>query len=174
MLKTLKGTVFFLSQTAIIALAPGTFAAEFILEEATVSSIRSAIASGETTCTQITQGYLDRIAAYDQNNPALNALITTNPNALNVAAELDAQFSQSGLEGPLSCVPVILKDNFDTSDLPTTAGALALEGFILPEDAFQVEQLRDAGALILAKANLSEFAFAFSTESSLGGLTLNP
>ena len=169
MLKTLKGFIVFLSQTVVIVLAPGTLAAEFSLEEATVSSIRSAIASGETTCTQLTQGYLDRIAAYDQNGPALNALITTNPNALDVAAELDAQFAQSGFEVPLSCVPVILKDNYDTADLPTTAGALALEGFIPPEDAFQVEQLREAGALILAKANLSKFAFAFSTESSLGG-----
>ena len=174
MKKTIKGTVFFLSQTVVFALAPSTLAAEFTVEEATVSSIRSALASGETSCTQLTQQYLNRISAYDQSGPALNAIITTNPNALDVAADLDAQFAQSGLESPLSCVPVILKDNYDTADLPTTAGALALEGFIPPEDAFQVEQLREAGALILAKANLSEFAFAFSTESSLGGLTLNP
>ncbi len=94
--------------------------------------------------------------------------------ALAIAAELDAQYVQSGPVGSLHCVPVILKDNFDTVDMPTTAGALALEGFFTGSDAFQVAKLREAGALILAKSNLSEFAFSFTSVSSLGGTTVTP
>lgn len=149
-------------------------AAGFNFTEATVDSIQSGLRSGATTCTDITQQYLNRIDAYDDQGPALNAIIATNPNALSIAAGLDAAYAASGPVGSLHCVPVILKDNYDTFDMPTTAGALALAGFQTGEDAFQVAGLRADGALILAKANLSEFAFAFSTTSSLGGTTVNP
>ncbi len=175
MLNLVKQTTAVVAFQAIaIAVVPQTaLAFTFRLEEATVGSIQSALGSGRVTCTDITQLYLNRIAAYDDQGPALNAIITTNPNALAIAADLDTKYAQSGLTGPLHCVPVIAKDNFDTFDMPTTAGALVLEGFIPPTDAFQVQQLREAGALILAKSNLSEFAFSFTTESSLGGTTLN-
>ncbi len=151
-----------------------SLAAGFNFTEATIDSIQSGLSSGATTCTDITQQYLNRIDAYDDQGPALNAIVATNPNALSIAAGLDAAYAVSGPVGSLHCVPVILKDNYDTFDLPTTAGALALEGFQTGEDAFQVAGLRAEGALILAKANLSEFAFAFTTTSSLGGTTVNP
>ena len=161
-----------------VATAFGTvevaIAAGFNFSEATVDSIQSGLSSGATTCSGITQQYLNRIDAYDDKGPSLNAIIATNPNALSIAADLDATYAASGPVGALHCVPVILKDNYDTFDIPTTAGALALEGFQTDTDAFQVEGLRKAGALILAKANLSEFAFSFTTTSSLGGTTVNP
>lgn len=149
-------------------------AAGFDFTEATVDSIQSGLSSGATSCSKITRQYLRRINAYDDRGPALNAIISTNPNALSIAADLDAAYAASGPVGSLHCVPVILKDNYDTFDLPTTAGALALKGFQTDEDAFQVAGLREAGAVILGKANLSEFAFSFTTISSLGGTTVNP
>ncbi|MFE4106125.1 amidase family protein [Almyronema epifaneia] len=159
---------------ALLCLADAALAASFNLQEATVDSIQAGLSSGAVTCTEITQLYLNRIDAYDDQGPALNAIITTNPNALSLAAELDAAYAAAGPVGDLHCVPVVLKDNYDTVDMPTTAGALALEGFFTGEDAFQVARLRQAGALILAKANLSEFAFSFTSTSSLGGTTVNP
>ncbi|PZO54774.1 MAG: amidase [Phormidesmis priestleyi] len=149
-------------------------AISFNLREATVDSIQAGLSSGATTCTDITQKYLNRIQAYDDQGPSLNAIIATNPNALKIAAELDAAYAVSGPVGSLHCVPVVLKDNYDTFDMPTTAGALALKDFQTGEDAFQVAGLREEGALILAKANLSEFAFSFTSTSSLGGTTVNP
>ncbi len=163
------------TQTILLSLVPASaLATTFRLEEATIGDIQSAFSSGILTCSQLTQLYLDRIAAYDKQGSAINSIIATNPNALAIAAELDAKFAESGSTGSLHCIPVIAKDNYNTFDMPTTAGALALEGFIPDEDAFMVNQLRDAGALILAKSNLSEFAFTFTSNSSLGGLTLNP
>ncbi|MGP1385293.1 MAG: amidase family protein [Thainema sp.] len=163
-----------LSATVLFCAVDAAKAAKFDLSEATVESIQQGLSSGAVTCTDITQLYLNRIEAYDDQGPSLNAIIATNPNALGIAAELDAAYAASGPVGSLHCVPVILKDNYDTVDMPTTAGALALEGFLTGEDAFQVAGLREAGALILAKANLSEFAFSFTSTSSLGGTTVNP
>ncbi|HEY9909793.1 MAG TPA: amidase family protein [Thermosynechococcaceae cyanobacterium] len=170
---TKRTAIALVSQTAFVALTPSiTFA--FSLTEATVSSVQQAFSAGEITCTGLTQLYLNRIQAYDKQGPAINSLIAVNPNALSIATQLDAQYAQSGPTGSLHCVPVILKDNFDTVDLPTTAGALALKDFYPGSDAFQVQKLREAGALILAKSNLSEFAFNLTSVSSLGGTTLNP
>jgi amidase len=153
MLQSLKRvTIALVSQTAIVVFTPG-IATAFTLTEATVSSVQAAFQAGDITCTGLTQLYLNRIAAYDQQGPALNSIIAINPNALAIAAQLDAQYAASGPTGSLHCVPVILKDNFDTVDMPTTAGALALEGFFTGSDAFQVQKLREAGALILAKSN---------------------
>lgn len=149
-------------------------AAGFDFTEATVDSIQSGLSSGATSCSKITRQYLRRINAYDDRGPTLNAIIATNPNALSIAADLDVAYAASGPVGSLHCVPVILKDNYDTFDIPTTAGALALKGFQPDKDAFQVAGLREAGAVILGKANLSEFAFSFTTTSSLGGTTVNP
>ena len=170
---TQRSNFLFAAQTIALIFVP-TIASAFTLSEATVGSIQAGLSSGEITCTSLTQLYLNRIAAYDKQGPAINALIGTNSNALTIAADLDARYAQSGAVGPLHCVPVILKDNFDAVDQPTTAGALALAGFFPGSDAFQVQKLRDAGALILGKANLSEFAFDFTSTSSLGGTTLNP
>lgn len=146
----------------------------FNLIEATVESITEAFEFGALTATELVELYTARIEAYDDIGPTLTAIISTNPNATAIAEELDQEFLAGDIRGPLHGIPIILKDNFDTFDVQTTAGALALEEFIPEEDAFQVEKLREAGAIILAKANLSEFAFAFTSESSLGGLTVNP
>ncbi|MFC5177758.1 amidase [Nocardioides taihuensis] len=118
--------------------------------------------------------YLARIAAYDDAGPALNALITVNPQARDEAAALDAERAESGPRGPLHGIPVVVKDNIDTSEMPTTGGTLALEHFRPAEDAFQVDQLREAGAIIIAKANLAELAQSWQTYSPVGGQTLNP
>ena len=166
-------TIALASPAAVVTLTPSISAA-FTLTEATVSSVQSAFSAGDITCTGLTQLYLNRIAAYDQQGTAINSIIAVNPNALTIANTLDAQYAQSGSTGSLHCIPVILKDNFDTVDMPTTAGALALKDFYPGSDAFQVQKLREAGALILAKSNLSEFAFNLTSISSLGGTTLNP
>jgi len=139
--------------------------------EATVAEIRFAIVTGQTTAQAITEAYLARIEAYDDE---LNAVLTRNPAAVDRAAELDDEFAESGVVGPLHGVPIILKDNYDTGDLPTTGGSVILEDSVPPDDAFSVDQLREAGGIILAKANMHEFAYGGTTVSSLGGQTLNP
>jgi Asp-tRNA(Asn)/Glu-tRNA(Gln) amidotransferase A subunit family amidase len=145
-------------------------------QEETIAGIRAALEARDLTCRQLVQMYLDRIEAYDKRGPALNAIIMVNPNALGAADALDARFAQSGLTGPLHCVPLIVKDNFNTADMPTTAGSLSLKGSVPPADAFQVRKLREAGALVLAKSNLAEFAWSpFETVGSvLPGYTRNP
>ncbi len=145
-------------------------------QEATIADIEAAIGSNELSCRQLVQMYLDRIEAYDKKGPALNAIILVNPNALATADELDARFARSGAVGPLHCVPMIVKDNYDTADMPTTAGSLSLKGSIPPRDAFMVRKLREAGAIVLAKSNLAEFARSpYETVSSvLPGHTRNP
>ena len=145
-------------------------------DEATVADIRAALAAHEITCRQLVQMYLDRIEAYDKKGPLLNAIVMVNPNALATADALDASFAQSGFSGPLHCVPLIVKDNFNTVDMPTSAGSLSLKGSIPPGDAFQVRKLREAGALLLAKSNMAEFAWSpFETVGSLlPGYTRNP
>jgi amidase len=145
-------------------------------DEATIADIHAAFAVRELTCRQLVQMYIERIEAYDKKGPALNAIIMINPNALAVADALDAKFARSELSGPLHCVPLIVKDNFNTADMPTTAGSLLLKGSIPANDAFQVRKLREAGALVLAKSNMAEFAWSpFETVSSvLPGYTRNP
>lgn len=151
-------------------------ATTFRVEEATIASIHAAMRSGTLTCRQLVQAYLDRIAAYDKQGPAINALVVVNPRALDVADSLDARFRASGLVGPLHCIPTIVKDNMQTVDLPTTAGSLAFAGWMAPKDAFQVRRMREAGAIVLAKSNMAEFAFSpYETVSSiLPGYTKNP
>lgn len=139
--------------------------------EATIQDVHSAIQSGDATAEEIVQVYLNRIDVYAE---VLAAIITINPNALDRAKELDKRFDESGLVGPLHGVPIILKDNHDTGDMPTTAGSLSLEDSIPPDDAFVVKQLREAGAIILAKSNMHEFAAGGTSISSLGGQVRNP
>jgi len=148
----------------------------FDVVEASISEIHAAMAAGELTARQLVQLYLDRIEAYDKQGPAINAIITVNPNALARAEELDRAFAESGFVGPLHGIPVIVKDNYDTHDMPTTAGSLSLEGSIPPDDANQVRRIRAAGAIVLAKSNMAEFAFTpYETVGSmLPGYTRNP
>jgi Asp-tRNA(Asn)/Glu-tRNA(Gln) amidotransferase A subunit family amidase len=149
--------------------------APFHLQEATIASIHAAFAAGQLTCAQLTRLYLDRIDAYNLRGPALRAIITLNPKAMEEAAEMDRQYkaNPSGT-GSLHCVPIVLKDNFNTFDMPTTAGNVAMRHSQPQQDAFTVARIRRAGALILAKANLSEFARGGMSLSSLGGQVLNP
>jgi len=149
--------------------------APFHLQEATIGGIHAAFAAGRLTCAQLTRLYLDRIDAYNLRAPALRAIITVNPKSMETAAEMDQQYkaNPSGA-GSLHCVPIVLKDNFNTFDLPTTAGNVAMRHSQPPQDAFTVARIRKAGALILAKANMSEFARGGMSLSSLGGQVLNP
>src|SRR5262245_30118816 len=145
-------------------------------QEATIADIHAALKARDLTCRELVQSYIDRIEAFDRKGPALNAIVMVNPTALTTAEALDARFAQSGFAGPLHCVPVIVKDNYDTADMPTSAGSLSLKGSIAPRDAFQVRKLREAGALVLAKSNMAEFAWSpFETVGSLvPGYTRNP
>ena len=162
--------------TALIACAQPISAPSFKVEEATIGDIHAAMRARRLTCQDLVRTYLDRIAAYDKHGPAINSLISINPNSLIRARQLDSDFERRGLTGPLHCVPVIVKDNFNTYDLPTSAGSLALADSIPPEDAFQVRKIREAGAIILAKANMSEFAISGveTVSSRLPGYTKNP
>jgi amidase len=151
-------------------------AATLTLESATIADLQAAMSAGALTSEKLVQLSLARIAAYDDVGPALNALILVNPKALAEASVLDAERKAGKSRGPMHGIPVILKDNHDTADMVTTGGSVFLEGSIPPDDAFIVKKLRAAGAVILAKANLSEFASSAKTNgfSSLGGQTLNP
>jgi Asp-tRNA(Asn)/Glu-tRNA(Gln) amidotransferase A subunit family amidase len=148
----------------------------FPVEETSIATIHAAMKAGDLTCHDLVQQYLDRIAAYDKRGPALNSIITINPKALARADELDVEFARRGPVGPLHCIPVIVKDNFNTAGLETTAGSLALAGSVPPTDAFQVRKIREAGAIVLAKSNLSEFASSGveTVSSRLPGYTKNP
>ena len=131
---------------------------------------------GRLTARALVEHYLARIEACDKQGPALNAIITINPRALDRADELDAAFRQSGLTGPLHGIPVLVKDNYDTADLPTTAGSLSLIDSRPPDDAFQVRKIREAGAIVIAKTNMAEFAFSpyETVGSALPGYSRNP
>ena len=147
------------------------------LMELTIAETHQAMLAGTLTARQLVQAYLDRIHAYDKRGPALNAIIMVNPAALSRADELDAALrSGGGLTGPLHGIPFIVKDNYDTHDMPTTGGSASLAGSIPSDDAFQVRRIREAGAIVLAKSNLAEFAFtAMETVGSmLPGWTFNP
>ena len=139
----------------------------------TVADINAAFDAGTLTSEQLVQACLARIAAYDRQGPSLHAVMALNPKAVETARALDAERLATGRRSPLHGIPVVLKDNYDTAGLPTTGGSVLLEGWIPPDDAFVVAKLRAAGAIILAKVNMSEFASA-STHSSLGGQSLNP
>jgi amidase len=139
------------------------------LEELTLADIASACAAGRMTSQQLTQGYLARIDKLDRRGPSLGAVIETNPRALEIAAALDAERKTRGARGPLHGVPVLIKDNVETADrMMSTAGSLALAGWFAPKDAPLVERLRAAGAVILGKTNLSEWANFRSTHSLSG------
>ena len=146
----------------------------FDVMEKSISALAAAMESGEVTSRTLVEMYLARIHAYDQRGPALHAMITVNDKALAEADRLDAERATSGSRGPLHGVPIIVKDNFDTVDMPTTGGVMALATSVPPDDAFQVRKLREAGAIILGKANMHELARGITTLSSFGGQTRNP
>jgi amidase len=148
----------------------------FAVEEVTIAQVHEAIRAGRLTCRQLVSAYLRRIEAYDKNGPGINAIVLVNPDALAQADALDARMASSGPAGPLHCVPAIVKDNFETAGLQSSNGSLSLAGYVPARDAFQVKRIKDAGAIVLAKSNLAEWAFTpYETLSSiLPGYTRNP
>src|SRR5438046_3664350 len=151
---------------ALALLVAGRLAAQqdFAPEEATISAAHAAFAAGKTTCVQLVRAYLNRIEAYDHRGPALNAIITINPKALETAAEMDRLAAADKFRsGPLHCIPVILKDNYDTADMPTTGGSLTLAESVPGRDACVVNKLREARTLRLAKRKLTELGAGGTT-----------
>jgi len=168
-------TLFFVLVTTISSAATGVaLTQELEVTEATIVELQSAMTAGTATSVDLVDAYLARIAAYDKQGPRLNAIVLINPRARERAVALDVERREQGPRGPLHGIPIILKDNYNTADLPTTASSVALAGFVPAHDGFQVRKLRDAGAVILAKSNLHEMAMGITTVSSLGGQTLNP
>ena len=146
----------------------------FPLVETTIAQIQSALERGEITCRQLVEAYLCRIRTYDKST-GLNSIVVVNPSALQVADGLDEEFQRTGRLRLLHGIPLIIKDNYDTFDLQTAAGSLAMKGSLPPDDAYQVRKLREAGAIILAKSNMAEWAFSpYQTVSSIAGTTRNP
>src|SRR5574341_1418350 len=150
------------------------------MDEMTLLELQSKMSAGEMTARDLTANYLERIEQIDRQGPAINSVIEINPDALAIADALDQERKANKLRGPLHGIPILIKDNIDTHDrMQTTSGSLALEGSIPPRDAFIVKRLRAAGAVILGKTNLSEWANfrgkrSVSGWSSRGGLTRNP
>jgi amidase len=142
--------------------------------EGTITDLQHAMASGRFTSVDLVRAHRARIAAYDQQGPALNAMIRLNPNAERDAATLDRERRAGRVRGPLHGIPIVLKDNYDTFDMPTSGSSLALASLQPTDDAFIVRRLRDAGAVILGKTNMHELAAGITSVSSLGGQTRNP
>jgi amidase len=163
---------------AVILMANGVAAQNsvkpFHLDEATISDVHAAYKAATLTSVKLVQAYLERIRACDQTGPELNVVIFLNPRALEETAALDEEFRKTGkFVGPLHGIPVLLKDNINTKDMPTTGGSLSLAGYTPATDAAIAQKLRSAGAIILAKVNLHEFAIWGETISSIQGQTLN-
>src|SRR5690349_20572029 len=137
-----------------------------VVYEASIADLQRAMSRGTTTSVALVDAYLARIAAYDHSGPALNAVIRLNPSARADAAALDAERKAGHVRGPLHGIPVIVKDNYGTRGMPTSAGSIALAS-LETDDAFQVKKLREAGAVILGKSNMHELASGITTISSI-------
>jgi Asp-tRNA(Asn)/Glu-tRNA(Gln) amidotransferase A subunit family amidase len=160
--------------TTSVAQQPHAKSSNFQVIETTIVDTQAAIRSGKVTCLQLVQIYLDRIGVYDQAT-RLNTVVTLNPTALEDADRLDEEFARTHKLRPLQGVVMVVKDNYDTKGLQTTAGSLALKGFVPKEDALMVKRIREAGAIILFKSNMAEWAFSpVLSESSIAGITRNP
>jgi len=146
--------------------APPAKPVAFHVMEATIDEVRGALQSGRTTCRVLVDTYLKRIEAYDKAGPALNAVQTINPRARQEADRLDAAFKSSGAVGPLHCIPVLVKDQVDTSDMPTTYGSAVFKDFVPQKDATVVTRLRNAGAVIVGKASMGEYASGYFGSAS--------
>ena len=146
----------------------------FDVTEKSIEELQVAMETGAVTSEKLVEMYLARIEAYDQRGPVINSIIVLNPEAAETARALDEERRVSGTRSPLHGIPVLIKDNYDMAGLPTTNGSIAMASVRPPDDAFQVRRLREAGAVILGKTNLHEFARGITTVSSLGGQTRNP
>lgn len=173
----MKGAVAAIAVVVALGAAP-VEAATLDVTRATIPELQAAYVTGRLSAERVTAAYLARITAYDKAGPAINAVIHLNPNALAQARALDAERKAGKVRGPLHGIPIVLKDNYDTFDLETTAGSQLLAGWIPPKDAFVTQKLRDAGAIVVAKVNMAEFANSGGKVtpgfSSGGGMTHNP
>jgi Asp-tRNA(Asn)/Glu-tRNA(Gln) amidotransferase A subunit family amidase len=174
-MKTILAIVAALQLVAMqIAYGQGTTAASrFQVVETTIDDVHAAMMSGKLTAHDLVQAYMARINAYDKQGPKLNCIITLNPRAMEEADKLDAAFKQSGMTGPLHGIPVLVKDEIDTAGMPTTLGTLVFKDYRPVRDAFAIERLKKAGAIILGKTTLSEYA-AGDTFGSMFGVSRNP
>lgn len=157
----------FAASSASLAQAPSPPA--FRLLEATIDDIHAAFRANRLTCRALVEGYLRRIEAYDKAGPRLNAVQTVNPRALQEADRLDTAFRTSGPVGPLHCIPVLVKDQVETSDMPTTYGSILFKDFVPRRDATVVAKLRQAGALLIGKSTMGEYAAGYLSTASAGG-----
>jgi amidase len=144
----------------------------FVLEEATIAEISDAFANGSLSCVKLAELYVERIAAYDDAGPKINSVATVNPGVMEAAAALDAEFERFGPRSRLHCIPVLLKDNIDTYDMPTTNGSVILKDAVPPDDAYIAARLRSQGALMLGKAEMGEFAGG--SYNTISGQVVNP
>jgi len=169
-------TVVLVFPLTLRAQAPTVAPTPFHVEETSIADIHAAFRTNRLTCHALVQQYLRRIDAYDKNGPAVNTIVTVNPVALAEADALDARYKASGPVGPLHCIPMIVKDNFETVGLQSSNGSLTFEGYVPATDAFQVARIKAAGAIVLAKSNLAEWAFTpnETLSSILPGYTKNP
>ncbi|WP_309673355.1 amidase family protein, partial [Gemmatimonas sp.] len=163
-----------LCATSAVRAQTAKVSAPMEITEASVTDVQAALTAGRISSVQLVKQYLARIAAYDHAGPELNSLIRINPKAGAEAAALDAERKAGKVRGPMHGIPVIIKDNYDTGDMPTSAGSLAMATSQPARDGFVVKKLRDAGAIILGKSNLHELAAGITSISSLGGQTRNP
>lgn len=162
-----------LAMSASVPIAAQNAPANFKVLETSIDDIHAAMKAGRLTAHQLTQLYLDRIRAYDKQGPKINSIITINPDALTEADRLDAAYRASGFVGPLHGIPVLVKDEIDAAGMPTTLGTTVFKDYRPTRDSFVVDRLRKAGAIILGKTTLSEFA-AGDTYGSMFGVTRNP
>ena len=160
--------------TLACGIAPLANAKTFDLQTASIQDIQAAVASGKLSYEKLVKLYLARIDAYDKQGPKLNSVITLNSKAIETARALDTERKAKGLRSPLMGIPVLAKDNYNTADMPTSGGNFSLANSVPYEDAPTIKQLRDAGAIIIAKTNMDEFAHGGIGYSSRLGQTHNP
>lgn len=172
--RLVSGIAFTAFFVASMGMAVGQIEGPFDPMEATIQEAQQALEDGLVTSADLVRWYLDRIDAYDDKGPRLNAMVYINPKALEQAKALDKEREEKGARGPLHGIPIVIKDNYDTADMPTTGGSIAFSQLTPADDAYQVRKLREAGAIILGKTNLHELAAGITTISSYGGQTRNP
>lgn len=173
-LKTLIAFIFVMTMLPLVSVSAKEM--KFDPFEKSISEISDALNNNQITSEQLVEYYLDRIEAYDKQGPAINSIITINDQAVELAKQLDKERQDNGPRGILHGIPIVVKDNIDVKGMPTSAGSVALKDSYPKEDAFVIQKLKEEGAIILAKTNMSEFAASYGRlgYSSLGGLTLNP
>ena len=148
--------------------------APFTVFEKSINEIQEALEKGDVSSVELVDQYLARVAAYDKKGPHLNSIVRVNENARAQAAVLDEERKNSGARSMLHGIPILIKDNYNTSDIPTTGASVALANFVPNQNSTQVVKLLDAGAILIAKTNLHEFAYGITSVSSLVGQTKNP